>query len=37
VLIPKALIDESHLPDSVELSVVDGSVVITPAAARRQD
>jgi antitoxin MazE len=36
IRIPKSLIDECHLGDTVELSVVDGSLVVRPAAAPRQ-
>jgi len=31
------MIDEARLPDAVELSVIDGSVVIRPATAARHD
>jgi antitoxin MazE len=37
VRIPKSLIDECHLGDTVELSVVDGSLVIRPATMPRHD
>jgi len=37
IRIPKSLIDECHLVDSVELSVVDGSLVVRAAPAPRYD
>jgi antitoxin MazE len=36
IRIPKSLIDECHLEDTVELSVVDGSLVVRPAPRARQ-
>jgi len=36
IRIPKSLIDQCHLGDTVELSVVDGSLVVRPAAGARQ-
>jgi len=33
----KSLIDECHLGDTVELSVVDGSLLVRPVTAPRQD
>jgi antitoxin MazE len=37
VRIPKHLIDECRLGDTVELSVVDGTLVIRPAVVARQN
>ena len=37
VRIPKSLIDECHLGDTVELSVVDGALVIRAATVPRRD
>lgn len=37
IRIPKSLIDECHLGDTVELSVVDGSLLVRPVTAPRQD
>jgi antitoxin MazE len=36
IRIPKSLIDECHLEDAVELSVVDGSLVVRPAPKARE-
>jgi antitoxin MazE len=36
IRIPKSLIDECHLGDTVELSVVDGSLLVRPATVPRQ-
>jgi len=37
IRIPKSLIDECHLGDSVELSVVDGALVVRATSAPRQN
>jgi len=36
IRIPKSLIDECHLGDVVELSVVEGSLVVRPAISPRE-
>jgi antitoxin MazE len=37
IRIPKSLIDACHLGDAVELSVVDGALVVRQEAVARQD
>jgi antitoxin MazE len=37
IRIPRALIDEAQLGETVELSVVDGALVVRSAARARQD